>query len=79
MFSKSNLNFTIYSLCFLIISIGVLFRIYNINFDAFWWDEIISFYVADPEISLRETLLRHNRVDSTPPTFNIILKYFYNI
>ena len=79
MFSKSNLNFTIYSLCFLIIFIGVLFRIYNINFDAFWWDEIISFWIADPEISLRETLLRHNQLDSTPPTFNIVLKYFYKI
>ena len=66
-------------LCFLIIFIGVLFRIYNINFDAFWWDEILSFWVADPEISLRESLLRHNQLDSTPPTFNVILKYFYEV
>ena len=36
MFSKNNLNFAIYSLCFLVILIGVLFRIYNINLDAFW-------------------------------------------
>lgn len=79
MFSKSNLNFTIYSLCFLIIFIGVLFRIYNINHDTFWWDEILSFWIADPEISLRETLLRHYQLDSTLPTFNIILKYFYKI
>ena len=79
MFSKSNLNFTIYSLCFLIIFIGVLFRIYNINYDAFWWDEILSFWIADPEISLKETLLRHNQLDSTPATFNIVLKYFYKV
>jgi len=79
MFSKSNLNFSIYSLCILIIFIGVLFRIYNINFDSFWWDEILSFWIADPEISLKETLLRHDKLDSTPATFNIILKYFYNV
>ena len=74
MFTKSNLNFTTYSLCFLIILFGVLFRLYNINFDAFWWDEIVSFWVSDPTISLEESLSRHSKLDGTPPIFNITLK-----
>ena len=28
---------------------------------------------------LKETLLRHNQLDSTPATFNIVLKYFYKV
>ena len=79
MFAKSNLNFTTYSLCFIIVLFGILFRVYNINLDAFWWDEIVSFWISDPTISLEETLLRHHKLDGSPPIFNITLKYFHKI
>ena len=79
MFTKSNLNFTTYSLCFIIVLFGILFRVYNINLDAFWWDEIVSFWISDPTISLEETLLRHHKLDGSPPIFNITLKYFHKI
>ena len=49
--NKVNLNY-LYLLIFFIITI--LLRLYNINYDDFWIDEIISFYVSDPDISIKE-------------------------
>ena len=39
-----------------------------------------SFYVADPSLTFRETLLRHNESDwHNPKLFNLILKNFFNL
>ena len=35
-------------LLILILGTGVLFRLYNVSFDDLWYDEIISFWVANP-------------------------------
>ncbi len=64
---------------FLIISIGAFFRIYNLNFDNLWYDEIISFWVANPSFSFQETSFFHNQIESTSILYNLILKSFYQI
>ena len=57
--------------------LGIFFRIYNINFEDLWHDEILSFWIADPSISFLETLNRHNELEQVPLMFNLVLKYFY--
>ena len=63
----------------LIISIGIFFRIYNLNFDNLWYDEIISFWVANPSFSYQETSFFHNQIETTSILYNLILKSFYQI
>ena len=60
----------------LIVISGVILRIYNINFDDLWYDEIISFWVANPEHPIVDFLKIHNNIEITTPTFNFILKVF---
>ena len=64
---------------FLIIGIGIFFRIYNLNFDNLWYDEIISFWVANPSFSYQETSFFHNQIETTSILYNLILKSFYQI
>ncbi len=63
----------------IIIFFGIFFRIYNLNFENLWHDEILSFWIADPSISFFETLDRHNELEQVPILFNLILKYFYKV
>ena len=53
-------------------------RIYNINFDDLWADEIFSFWVSDPSISLKETLVRAFS-SGFNFFFDVCLKYFHLI
>ena len=64
---------------FLILSIGILLRVYNLNFDDLWYDEIISFWVANPLFTLEETKYIHNQIETTSILYNGILKFFYHI
>ena len=59
--------------------LGIFFRLYNLNFEDLWHDEILSFWIADPSISFFETLSRHNQLEQVPILFNLTLKYFYKI
>ena len=60
--------------------LGIYLRIYQINFDDYWFDEYASFWVADPQLSLQETLQRSNNIDrGTNLIFNLLLKYFFKI
>ncbi len=64
---------------FLIIVVGIFFRIYNLNFDNLWYDEIISFWVANPSFSFNETILFHNQIETASVLYNLILKSFFQI
>ena len=64
---------------FLLVGIGIFFRIYNLNFEDLWYDEIISFWVANPSFSYSETNSIHNQIETTSILYNIILKSFYQI
>ena len=56
-----------------------VFRIYNVNYDQLWWDEIITLYSADPSLTFNETINRNFELELSPPTFNLIMKYFVAI
>ena len=62
----------------LFILIGVFLRVYQLNFESYWLDEMISYWVADPRISFNETLMRRDEVEQTPVLFDIILKIYLN-
>ncbi len=63
----------------LIILLGAILRFYNINYDNLWYDEIISFWVANPKYSFEEGLIFHKQIEIAPYAFNLILKYFYQV
>ena len=51
------MNTTIKSvyILFLIILAGIFFRVYNVNFDDLWIDEIATFWISNPEYSINES------------------------
>ena len=74
--NKINVN---YLYLFFFSLITILFRLYNLNFEDFWIDEIISFYVADPSITFSEFFLRHKTLENSPFLFNLILRLYFEI
>ena len=77
---KSNLFNKYIIFFFLIFLFGVLLRVYNLNFEDYWFDEQAGFWVADPSISLSETLERSKELDrGTHLVFNLILKNFFYV
>ena len=67
-------NFLTYSLVFLIIFFGFVFRFYNINYENLWIDEIYSFWVTDPNLSFAETYLRVQTTESIPFLYYYLVK-----
>ncbi len=67
-------NLLIYSVIFLIILLGFVFRFYNINYDNLWLDEIYSFWVTDPNISFADTYLRVQATESIPFLYYYFVK-----
>ena len=49
--STKKFNIT---LIFLILSFAIFIRAYNINYDNFWFDEILSFWITDPKLTFNE-------------------------
>ena len=75
-----NSNQINYIIFLAIILAGAYLRIYQINFDDYWFDEYVSFWVADPQLSFQETLERSNNIDRGAHLFfNLLLKYFFKI
>ena len=61
-----------------LILLSLVLRFYNLNLDDFWLDELASLWVADPGISLSETLERNIEINiGSHLVFTIILKYFF--
>ena len=69
------------SLSFLLLSItiGSLIRLYNLNYDNLWFDEIVSFWVSDPAITIKESYHRHFQTEGVPFFFNFLLKIFHKV
>ena len=73
--SKKNILFLL-----IIFITALLLRVYNINFEDYWFDEQASFWVSDPNIPLGETLERGKSLDrGSNMVFNLILKQFFDI
>ena len=71
--SKKN-SILIFSILFILI--GVFLRTYQLNFDSYWLDEMISYWVADPNISFDDTLIRRDQIEQSPVLFDLILKQY---
>jgi hypothetical protein len=69
------------SLSFLLLSItiGSLIRLYNLNYDNLWFDEIVSFWVADPTQSIIVNYNRHNQSEGGGFLFNLILTFTHEL
>ena len=70
---KKN-NFLFFFL--IIVIFGYLLRAYNINYDDLWSDEIVSFWLSDPSITFKETLIRIFS-SNWMVFYEISLKYFH--
>jgi len=74
-----NTNFFIVLAIGFSLIFGILIRSYNINYEDFWFDEILSFWVADPYISIGESLERHRSIEQIPFFFHLLLKFIHGI
>ena len=59
--------------------IGTTLRIYNINYENFWLDEILTFWISDPSISIAESYERHLSLEQVPFFFNLLTKFTHKI
>jgi len=68
----------ILSLSIFFILIGIFLRFYQLNFENYWFDELIDFWVADPNISINATFYRRDDLiaDQTPYLFQLLLKIY---
>ena len=58
---------------------GVFLRLYNINHDNLWIDEMATFWVTDPSISFKEMLERHSATELAPQFYYILIYFIHNI
>ena len=66
-------------LLFSIFVLGTILRFYNHSFDNLWYDEVISFWISDPKLSLKESFANHNLVEVSTFTYHFLLKYYYQL
>ena len=57
---------------------GITFRLYNLNIENFWIDEMVTFWVTDPLITINDTINRNIESD-LHFFFNLILKLYFSI
>ena len=77
MFRLDRKNILLVSIFFILI--GIFLRLYQLNFENYWFDELIDFWVADPNISFKETFSRRELIeDQTPYLFQLLLKIYLN-
>lgn len=74
--SEKKLNYNL--IVFLIIILGIFLRWYNLNFEDFWHDEMVSFWLANPNLNFYETLNLIYESNLTV-SFELFLKYFHLI
>ena len=66
-------------LLFLICAFGIILRFYNHSFDDLWYDEVISFWISNPKITLKESFANHNLVEVSTFTYHFLLKYYFQL
>ncbi|MDA9063101.1 hypothetical protein N9K40_04010, partial [Candidatus Pelagibacter sp.] len=74
MFLSNKKNILLFTILF--IFIGIFLRVYQLNFENYWLDEMISFWVADPTLSLDDTFSRRDQIEQSPILFDLILKKY---
>ena len=61
----------------IIILLAFFFNLYQINIENLWYDEIASFWVADPRLSFIETYSRILN-ENTPSAYYFVIKSFFS-
>ena len=79
MIKSLNKNYLVYFSIVCTILVGIIIRLYNLNFENLWFDEIVSFWISDPNITFLESYKRNNIAEGTPFLFNFILKINHQI
>jgi len=78
MFILNRKNIFLVSIFFILI--GIFVRFYQLNLENYWFDELIDFWVADPNISFNATFLRRELIDDqTPYLFQLLLKIYLKV
>ena len=62
----------------LMILFGSILRGYNINFNDFWSDEMVSFYLSNPSLNFLETI-KLIFGSNMMVTYEVTLKFFHKI
>ena len=68
-----NINFLLFFVVSFSLILGSLLRLYNINYENLWLDEIATFWITDPSIEINENYKRNNADGATPFLFNFLL------
>jgi hypothetical protein len=71
---KENIIFTISLIS--ITLLAIILRHHNLNFDDLWGDEIFSFWISNPEITIKESLIRAFS-SGLNFFFDLALKFFH--
>lgn len=68
----------VFLILLLTIFLGIFYRVYQSNFDDYWFDEYFGFWISDPQLNFTDSL---NRIIGpgwgVNLLFDFILKYFY--
>ena len=67
-------NIFIYFSVSLIVLLGLIFRFYNVGYENLWFDEIFSFWVTDPNLSISETFSRIKSTETIPFLYYYLIK-----
>ncbi len=79
MTKNKNINFPIVLAVGFCLILGSLLRLYNINYENLWLDEIATFWITDPSIEINENYKRNNADGATPFLFNFLLVLVHEI
>lgn len=73
------MNLKVYHLLifFFIFLLGTFLRIYNSAYDDLWYDEVISFWITNPNFSLNESFYNHNLIEVNTYSYHFLLKIIF--
>lgn len=77
MFNKITSHYSIQlSISFLLL---IFFSLYQINLEDFWFDELLTFWVTNPNTDHYDTYLNIINEENTPPLYFFTIKYFFKV
>lgn len=64
---------------FIIFLLGYFFRIYNINFEDLWIDEMSTFWISNPNIDIFTSYKNNSTLEQQSFFFNFIMRFYFSI
>ena len=75
----TNSNSLMNILLFFSLIIGISLRLFNINYDNLWIDEMATFWVTDPTIPFLEMIKRHEKTELAPQFYYVLIYFIHKI